>query len=126
MQHLIFHDHAPHLQRDLFRVAKLAGDWCQSLIIPPLITPSFVTFDHHNKRLCTLRDFTWLKRGRTERAAGISDAVHIEKVRHYISLDREVHILCQVIGDGENCDRIQFDSKRARRGTVASSFTLLL
>src|ERR1700730_1462386 len=70
--------------------------------------PSFVAFDHHSKGLRTLCDFTWLKRSRTERATGISDAVRIEEIRHHTSLDREVHILCQVIGEGENCDRVQF------------------
>jgi hypothetical protein len=29
-------------------------------------SPSFVAFNHHSKRLCTLRDFTWLKRSRAE------------------------------------------------------------
>jgi hypothetical protein len=70
--------------------------------------PSFVAFDHHSKRLCTLCDFTWLKRVRTRHAAGISDAVRIEEIRHHISLDCEVHILRQVINDGGNCDRIEF------------------
>src|SRR5262249_27541746 len=33
-QHLNFHDHAPHLQGDFFRVAKLAGAWCPVSALP--------------------------------------------------------------------------------------------
>ena len=51
---------------------------------------SFVAFDHHGKRLCTLCDFAWLKRRRTERAVGISDAFRVKKVRHHISFDCEI------------------------------------